>query len=428
MTSVERTHRWRVAFVFVLFTSTTGLYFEAPLVFLTSLLGVAYAGYPLFVTPPTVDLELSRTVTDETPDHGDPVTVTVTITNTGPRTLADLRIIDGVPTLLTVIDGTPRHTATLRPDTSTTFQYTVAAKHGSHRFTPTMAIAHDSSGNTRVETEVTADEQTTIREEIECTVDLRAFQLRRQARQYAGQTPAEAGASGVEFQQIRAYQRGDSMQRIDWKRYARTGELTTVEFREEHRTAVVLCLDARQNAIRAAVSTEPHAVSYCVAAAQQVRSTLEQQSKQVGVAIFGTEFDWRAPSAGREQYAQIEQLLVDHEDDRPVPISVDGDATVSSTEQVRQLIALIQGNVEIVVFSPLIDGFGETAARQLDAQGYAVTVISPDVTADETVSGEFVGIERTNRVRTLRNRDIPVADWSPEKPLVWPVGHHRRVR
>ena len=186
MTSVERTHRWRVAFALVLFTSTAGLYLEAPLVFLMSLLGVAYAGYPLFVGPPTVDLELSRTVTDETPNHGDPVTVTVTITNTGPQTLADLRIIDGVPTLLTVTDGTPRHTATLRPGASTTFQYTIAAKHGSHRFDPTTVIAHDISGNTRVETKVTAGEGTTIGEELECTVDLQAFQLRRQARKYAG--------------------------------------------------------------------------------------------------------------------------------------------------------------------------------------------------------------------------------------------------
>ena len=427
MTSVERTHRWRVAFVFVLFTSTVGLYLEAPLVFLTSLLGVAYAGYPLFVGPPTVDLELSRTVTDETPNHGDPVTVTVTVTNTGPRTLADLRIIDGVPALLTVTDGTPRHTATLRPGASTTCQYTVTAKHGSHRFNPTTVIAYDISGNTRVETEITADEQTTVREEVECTVDLQAFQLRRQARQYAGQTPAETGESGLEFQQIRAYQRNDSMHRIDWKRYARTGELTTMEFREEHRTAVVLCLDARQDAIRAAASTEPHAVAYCVAAAQQVLSTLEQQSEQVGVAIFGTEFDWYPSSAGREQYAQIEQLLIDHEYDQPIPLDAD-DTTVSSTKQVYQLIAQTQGNVEIVVFSPLIDAFGETVAQQLEAQGYAVTVISPDVTTDTTVSEEFVGIERANRIQILRSRNVPVADWSPEKPLVWPVGHYRGVR
>ena len=427
MTSVERTHRWRVAFLFVLFTSTAGLYLEAPLVFLMSLLGIAYAGYPLLVTPPTVDLELSRTVSNETPDHGDSVVVTVTITNTGAKTLFDLRIIDGVPSLLAVTDGTPRHTAILRPGASTTFQYTVAAKHGSHRFNPTTVIAHDISGNTRVVTEIIAGEQTTVREELDCTVDLQAFQLRRQARQYAGQTPAEAGESGLEFQQIRAYQRGDSMHRIDWKRYARIGELTTVEFREEHRTAVVLCLDARQDVIRAASSTEPHAVAYCVAAAQQVLSTLKQQSEQVGVAIFGTEFDYQAPSAGREQYAQVEQLLLDHEYDQSNPVNGD-DATVSSTEQVRELIARIQGPVEIVVFSPLIDGFSETAAQQLDAQGYAVTVISPDVTTDQTIGEELVRIERANRVQMLRNRDVPVADWSPENPLIWPVSHHKGVR
>ena len=421
MTTIERTHRWRVAFAFVLLTTTAGLYLEAPLVFLSSLLGVAYAGYPLLVDAPAVDLELSRTVTDETPDHGDPVTVTVTVTNAGSRTLPDLRIIDGVPSLLTVIDGTPRHTATLRPGASTTFQYTVAAKHGSHRFTPATVIAHDVSGNTRVETEVASGEQTTVREELECTVDLRAFRLRREARRYPGQTPADASGAGLEFQQTRAYQHGDPMNRIDWKRYARTGDLTTVEFREEHRTAVVLCLDARQDAIRAAAATDPHAVAYCVAAAQKILSTLEQHREKVGVAIFGTEFEWRAPRASRQQYAEIEQLLRAHEYDHPAPVD---DTTTSSAANVQQLLAHTRGNVEVVVFSPLVDGFGGTAAQQLVAHGHAVTVVSPDVTTDRTVGGEFVRIERANRVRILRNRGVPVADWSPEDPLIWPVGHN----
>ena len=424
MTSVERTHRWRVAFLFVLFTSTAGLYLESPLVFLASLLGVAYTGYPLLMGPPSVDLELSRTVSDETPSHGDLVTVTVSITNTGPRTLADLRIIDGVPTLLSVTDGTPRHTATLRPGTSTTFQYTIAAKHGSHRFTPTTVIAHDISGSTRVETELTTGEQTTVREKLDSTVDLRKFQLRQQARQYAGQNPAESGESGLEFQQIRAYQHGDPISQIDWRRYARTNELTTIEFREEHRTAVVLCLDARQEVMRAAASTEPHAVAYCVAAAQQVLSTLERRSERVGVAVFATEFDWREPSTGREQYARIEHLLDTREDDQP--ISVGDDFTGPSTEQVQELIARIQGNVEVVLFSPLTDEFGETAAQQLDAYGHAVTVVSPDVISGGSVSEEFVRIERVNRVQRLRKRAIPVADWPPESPLVWPVNHTRK--
>jgi len=427
MTTVEQTHRWRLAFGFTLFTSAAGLYLEAPVIFLTSLIGVVYAGYPHLVGPPTVNLELSRTVTDKTPDHGDPVTVTVTVTNAGSQTLVDLRIMDGVPSLLTVSDGTARHTATLRPDVSTTFQYTVTAKHGSHQFTPATVIAHDISGQTRIETTVAAGEQTTVRQELECTVDLRAFQLRRQARQYPGQTTANTGGSGLEFQQTRAYQRVDPMNRIDWKSYARTGELTTIEFREERRTAVVLCLDARPDSIRAAAATDPHAVAYCVAAAQEVLSVLEEQSEQVGVAIFGTEFEWLAPSAGRQQYAQIEDLLVDYEYDQSNAIK-DIEASTTSTASLQQLLTQAQGNLEILVFSPLLDPFGETVVQQLDTHGHAVTVISPDVTTDRTVSGEYIQVERMNRVQLLRNNDVPVANWSPEDPLRWPVNCQRGIR
>lgn len=422
MTTVERTHRWRVAFAFVLFTCTAGLYLEAPVVFLASIVGVAYAGYPHLVGPPAVDLELSRTVTDETPDHGDPVTVTVTVTNTGPRTLADLRIIDGVPALLTVTDGTARQTATLRPGASATFRYTVTAKHGSHQFTPATVVALDISGHTRVETTVAADERTTVREQLDCAVDLRAFQLRRRARRYPGETSANTGGAGLEFRRTRDYRRGDPMNEIDWKRYARTGEFTTVEFREERRTAVVLCLDARPGAVRAAASTDPHGVAYCVAAAREVLSALETRSEQVGVAVFGTEFDWLAPDAGRRQYARIEELLLDHEYDRPDAVT-DVDASTASTASLQQLLGRARGSLECIVFSPLVDSFGETATRQLDARGHAVTVVSPDVTTDRTVAGEFVRVERANRVHQLRNAGVPVADWSPEGPLFWPVDH-----
>lgn len=418
MTSVEKTHRWRAAIAFVLFTTTAGLYLEIPVIFLASILGVAFAGYPLLVSPPPVEVAISRTVSDETPDHGDSVMVTVTVTNTGPQTLPDLRIIDGVPALLMVVEGTPRHTATLRPRSSTTFQYAVAAKHGRHQFTPATVIAHDISGNTRIETEVTAGEQTTIREELDCTVDLQEFRLRQEAQQYPGQTPADANGVGLEFQQTRAYQRGDPINRIDWRRYARTGDLTTVEFREEHRTAVILCLDARPEAIRATAPTDSHAVAYCVAAAREVLSELEQQREQVGIAIFGTEFDWRAPHASQQQYTQIDQLLRAHEYDQQTPVD---DMTPSSTADVHQLIAQTQGKREVVVFSPLVDEFGKSTAQQLDARGHAVTVVSPDVTTNRTVGGEFVRIERANRVQMLRNQEVPVADWSPEDQLVWPV-------
>ena len=427
MTSVERTHRWRVALLFVLFTSTAGLYLEAPSLFSASLLGIAYVGYPLLVGPPTIDLDLSRTVSDGTAAHDDPVVVTVTITNTGSRTLTDLRVVDGVPALLSVVDGTPRHTAALRPGASTSFQYTVAAKHGDHRFEPATAIAHDISGSMRIETEVGADQRRPAHDDVECPLALHAFRLRRRAGRYPGRTTAETGGSGIEFQRVREHQRTDSIHRIDWKRYARSGELATMAFRDERRTAVVLCVDVRRSAIRSPASTEPHAVAYCVAAAQRVRSVLQERGERVGVATFGTEFEWCAPNAGREHDAKIERLLADHEHDHPSPAGND-DTAIAAPERVRQLIARTHEPVEVVLFSPLLDGFGGTAARQLDARGYPVTVVSPNVTTDRTVHEAFAGVERTNRVQCLRNRGVPVADWSPDEPLVWPVGHDGGAR
>lgn len=420
MTTVERTHRWRAAFAFVLFTSSVGLYIERPLVLLASIIGLAYTAYPLLVPEPTVTLGLSRTVTDETPDYGESVTVTVTVTNTGSRTLADLRLIDGVPSLLTVTDGTARHTATLRPGASTTFQYTVVAKYGSHQFEPATAIVQDISGSIRIQTEVAAETKTAVRDTLECTVDVHDIRLRCQTQQYTGRTPADTGGTGIEFHQTRAYQRGDPVNQIDWKQFARTRNLTTVEFREERRTAVVLCLDARARAVRTKQPNEPHAVAYSVAAATEVLTKLRAQSEQVGVAVFGSEFAWLAPGTGSHHYAQATQLLATHRNARSAQAD-SPEGMSDKPDQLQQFFAHSGDNIEVILFSPLLDEFGVTAAQHLEVNGHAVTVLSPDVSTDETLGAELAEIERANRVQSLRNSRIPVGDWTPEEPLVWPI-------
>jgi len=57
--------------------------------------------------------------------------------------------------------------------------------------------------------------------------------LRGLTTKYHGRVPTDVGGAGVEFHATREYRRGDPVKRIDWNRRARTGELATLELREE---------------------------------------------------------------------------------------------------------------------------------------------------------------------------------------------------
>ncbi|MEF8778213.1 MAG: DUF58 domain-containing protein, partial [Natronomonas sp.] len=49
--------------------------------------------------------------------------------------------------------------------------------------------------------------------------------------------------------------------------------------------------------------------------------------------------------------------------------------------------------------------------------GCAVTVLSPDVTTDETVGGRLARIERRNRLRSLHRTGVATIDWDPDERL-----------
>lgn len=410
MTSVRRTRRWRGIVAVALSAAALGLLFKRPYVLLLSVVGVAFAAYPQVPSPPRVALELKRTVHDENPTHGDDVRVTVSLHNTGASTLADVRIIDGVPPMLAVSSGSPRNAATLRPGAVTTFSYTVTAKHGSHSFEPATVIARDLAGATEVETTVAAE--TTI----DCAAEVPDVPLRRQASGIVGQVLTDQGGGGVEFHRTREYQPGDALARIDWRRFAKTGELSTVEFREERGASVLLCVDAREPAYRSPGGNEPHGVAFARAAADQLLAGLGDGTDSVGIAsLSDREACWLDPATGRDHVHRARRMLPTHPSlSTYPPEEADPDRW---DEQLTDIRGRLGAETQVYLVSALPDEFAVDTAITLEAAGHAVTVVSPDVTGDSTVGARLAHTERANRVHSLRESGVRVVDWQPDDRL-----------
>lgn len=401
------TGHWRGVSAVALVGIGVGLLLEQPAVLLAGVVGVGYAAYARSsaFAPGSVSVSVERSLGADDPEPGDDVEVTVTVTNESDRFLPDLRFVDGVPEALAVADGSARFGTALRPGESEAFSYTVTARRGVHAFGPTLLVARDLPGATEQKQFLPA--ATTLT----CLPPLRPLTepvpLREQTTQYGGRVATETGGEGLEFYATREYRHGDAMRRIDWNRRARTGELTTIEFREERAATVVVVIDAREAAYVAPSPDTPHAVDRAVDAASAFFTALAESGDRVGIAAVSSESCWLAPGSGAEHRLEARELLATHPALAPVP-SESPLAAVRTRTELRERLA---PGTQVLFLTPLCDEPGTRFARRLDAYGYPVTVVSPDPTADRTNGHRLARVARDLRISELRRTGIPVIDW-----------------
>jgi uncharacterized protein (DUF58 family) len=436
--TVRRTRRWQGVVAVVLLAVAVGVIAKRPPLLLVGAVGVAFAAYPRLLGPPTVDLSIERTIHPEHPEAGDVVDVTTTVRNEGSEPLFDLRLVDGVPPMTTVEDGTPRLATALRPGETATIEYAIEIDRTTHRFRPLTAIARDPSGANEVETTVT--EETVI----EGVGHVPEVPLRTQSRRRSGRLLTDEGGSGIEFHRTREYEPGDPVNRIDWRQYARTGDLASIDFREERLAEVVVCVDARAAAYRAATPEDAHAVAYAIGSAGRIGEALFSANHHVGLAAFGRDLCWLPPGVGNDHEDRYFRYLASDSAFEVVPPAVvdrpaaeSGEGAVGSSlleaipgiggsdvdvgESLESQLATfrpeLDPDTQVVLLTPLTDDESSRIAQLLEGTGAAVTVISPDVTADTTVGGRLARVERENRIHALRNAGVPVVDWDPGERL-----------
>jgi uncharacterized protein (DUF58 family) len=244
--------------------------------------------------------------------------------------------------------------------------------------------------------------------------------LRQRATRYVGRVETDRGGDGIEFYATREYRHGDSMSRIDWNRRARTGELTTVDFREERAATVVIVIDARASAYVSPDPYAPHAVDRLVDAAGRLFTTLSESGDRVGISALSSEPCWLPPGSGPAHRIEARKLLATHPALAPVP--PEGRSTVMRWR--KRLRKRLSPGTQVFFLTPLCDEYGGRLARQIDEYGYPVTVFSLDPTADRTPGHHLSRIARTLQITTLRRTGIPTIDWSWDESVDAAVARH----
>jgi len=428
---------------------------------------VAFAALSDLRDPDAV--RVKRSLSDAAPLPGDRVTVSVTVENTGDAALTDLRVADGVPDGLRVVGGTTAGGFALPAGDAATVEYEVVADRGQFPFDdPTVRLRGAGSATAR-----TASVPADGADSLDCRVTVADIPLRSQTTRHTGSLPTDTGGHGVEFHSTRDYQRGDPVSRIDWRQYAKTGDLTTVNYRERRAAAVVLAVDARTESDVTARDGAPSGAALSAYAAAQAVEPLETAGHQVGVAVFG--FDgaasgvsdpaWVPPGSGDDHHARLAAVLREAvggggggdggrdaaPDDPPdadgAPASepaggrdaqpraaADGGGGDSETTWlgddddaadepagddalVGRFAARVDPGTQVVVCSPALDEFPAALARRLAADGHEVTAVSPDVTATDTPGRTLAAADRALALAALRSTGAGVVDWSPDESL-----------
>lgn len=397
----RETGRWGTALAAGLSVGATGVLLGNAAVLLAAAVPFTYAAYGYATRAPPLSVGVERTVDDPTPRPGAPVEVEVTVRNDTEGPIPDLRIVDGVPDRLPVTDGSPRAVVSLAAGESASFSYRVAGRRGDHRFGKLALFARSVNG--AVERHATRDPDTRIR----CRGGVDAIPLRGLTGQSAGRVPTDAGGEGLAFHAVRAHQPSDPMSRIDWNRFARTGELTTIQFQQERAATVVLVIDDRQSADRSRGPDEPSAVEYGAYAAEHVAAPLLARNDAVGAALLDGGA-YLPPDTGRAQSLRVARLL-----DGAEPSGTRSIARRADGGSIRRHLP---DHAQVALFTPLLDDQAVETADLFEAHGHPVTLISPDVTGD-TPGGRLAGLDRAGRVRSLREGRVRVVDWSPTEPL-----------
>jgi uncharacterized repeat protein (TIGR01451 family) len=440
--------RFAGALLATLVLAAAGVASGQRVLFVAGAIPLAYVALGALSTPADPDvLRVERTLSHSSPLPGDRVTVTLTVKNASEQVLPDVRVADGVPRGLRVVNGETAGGFALPAGESATVEYTVVADRGRFPFEdPTVRVR--GAGGARTRTQRVAVEGT---DSLVCRVTVADLDLRQQTTAHAGSLPTDTGGPGIEFHSTRDYQHGDPVSRIDWRQYAKTGDLTTVNYRERRAAAVVLAVDARDESDVAAREDTPSGAALSAYAAAQAVEPLESAGHQVGLAVFGIDDPvadvpdpaWVPPGTGDAHHARLASVLdaavgdrdnADAADEQPDPseqepsgeaveaapeAAADGGETtwLDSDERVRRFAARVSPGTQVVVCSPVLDEFAASLSRRLAADDHRVTAVCPDVTATDTPGRTLAAADRALALDSLRATGAQVVDWSPDESL-----------
>ena len=283
-----------------------------------------------------------------------------------------------------------------------------AERWGGHRLDTFQVRAHDRLGLFTWRGEVAADEQLRVYPPAEA---VRRLALPLETQPGAGAIRSRARGEGLEFAEVRPYQPGDHVRRINWRASGRRSALMVNEHHPDRSSDVVLFVDAFSE-LEPGVDSPLVAVVRLAAAIAQAHL---RRRDRVGVVGFGGVVRWLQPGSGTAQVYRVLDALID--------------TRARLSYAWKGLTAVpprtLPAHAQVLAVTSLTDERTTAALESLAARGYDLSVIEVGPPA-YLPPADSEPERRARRVYEMRRavvrdrffaRGVAVAGWMPGRPV-----------
>ena len=363
------------------------------------------------------DLEITRTIngTETTMANvykGDDVIVELTISNNSYRRTQQLEVFDNVPHEMKMRQGINQMRMNLGPGQSARIKYRVRCPLRGHYTLGPISVRYRNAFNlfaneSKVQdrTDITVFPQVREIEEALLRSDV--------PKMYTGATTLKTPGPGMEFYSLREYLPGDAFRSINWKAFARTGELMVNEKTRDAVTDVFIILDTRDVSRIGTVLKNP--LEMGTIAAASISNYFIRRRDSVALVTYGERMDYLSPETGDNQGYKVLSNLAAVRAKGSMPLQAVTNAMSSR---------MSRGSPVFIISSLEGDGTTLPAIRNLAGRGHEVIVLSPSsidlerlISRIPRMSYEVLKLERQNRLTAISGYGAKVIDWMPDVEL-----------
>ncbi|MDP7002365.1 MAG: DUF58 domain-containing protein [Candidatus Thalassarchaeaceae archaeon] len=358
------------------------------------------------------ELEITRFVPHSNVYKGDLIEISLTITNKSYRRTQQLEVFDNVPHQMKIRRGINQMRMNLGPGQTTKIQYMLRCPLRGHYSIGPVSVRYRNAFDLFVS-------ESRIDDVCDITVfpqvrEIEDAMLRADVpKMYTGATTLRTPGPGMEFYSLREYLSTDSLRSINWKAFARTGDLMVNQKTRDAVTDVYILLDAREVSRIGTVLKNP--LEMGTAAAASISSHFLKRKDSVSLVTYAERMDFLPADTGDKQYYKILSRLASVSPSGSMPL-----------QAVTNALAPRIGRGSPVFIISSLEGDGTTlpAIRNLSGNGHEVIILSPSsidlerlVSRIPRMSYEVLKLERQNRLTAVSGYGAKVIDWMPDIEL-----------
>ena len=358
------------------------------------------------------ELEIVRTLSADNLYKGDDLYVELAITNNARRRTQLLEVFDNVPHEMKLRSGLNYMRINLGPGQTARIRYVLRCPLRGHFSLGPISLRYRNTFNLYA-TEMFVDHRSDLIVFPQVRDVEEAMVRSRTPKMYTGAMTLRTPGPGSEFYSLREYVPGDPFKNINWKAFARTGDLMVNEKCRDAVTDVFILLDSRDVSRIGTVLKNP--LEMGTVAAASLASYFIQRRDSVALAVYDDRLSYLPADGGDKQYFKILSSLAGVAPKGNMPLQAVTNALSSRFSR---------GSPVFIISSLEGDGTVPHAVRDLSGRNHEVIVLSPSSTDYERLvsrvprmSYEVMKLERQNRLTALAGFGARGIDWMPDVEL-----------